>query len=193
MSEARRFRLFSILHREQLHAALFVIFFVAGAVAGSLVGMRSPWEAAAGVLDKLALDGRGLSSYLWGLWTMAWPSLVAVFFATSVVGFLLLPGLFFLRGYMAAASAAALWAGAGVSWLGVTACVGLPAALSIGALYLLCDDAFSASLLLFRTCSGGPRLHFDFVSSRRILIAAILLAAASGAQQLFIPLLFHNI
>ncbi len=191
MSEARRFRLFSILHREQLHAALFVFFFLVGAGAGSLVGVRSPSDAAAGVLDKLAAGVPGAASYFWGLWTMAWPSLVAVFFATSVVGFLLLPGLFFLRGYMVAASAASLWAGLGISWASVAVCLGLPAALSTAALYLLCDDAFSASLLLFRTCSGGPRLHFDFVSSRRILIAAVLLAGAAGIQQVFVPLLFH--
>ena len=97
MSEARRFRLFSILHREQLHAARFVFFFLVGAGAGSLVGVRSPSDAAAGVLDKLAAGVPGAASYFWGLWTMAWPSLVAVFFATSVVGFLLLPGLFFWR------------------------------------------------------------------------------------------------
>lgn len=191
MSEARRFRLFSILHREQLHAALFVFFFLVGAGAGSLVGVRSPSGCRRRCFGQAGRRRSGGGVIFLGAVDYGMAFAGSGLFCTSVVGFLLLPGLFFLRGYMVAASAASLWAGLGISWASVAVCLGLPAALSTAALYLLCDDAFSASLLLFRTCSGGPRLHFDFVSSRRILIAAVLLAGAAGIQQVFVPLLFH--
>ena len=165
---------------------LFFVFFLAGSTVGTFVALRS--GGGFFELCRLSSDEHSFINYLLGLWTLSWPSLLAVFLASSVVGFLLLPCLFLLRGYMISASVGALLASAACSWYRAALIVGLPSLFSTAALFLLCDEAFSSSYVLYRTCMGTPRLRYSFLSADRVAVSAVLLTTAAVIQQFLIPL-----
>ena len=130
----------------------------------------------------------GSAGYLRLLWTYSAPCFIAVFLSAVLFGFLLLPILFLFRGFLLSYSVSVLLAG-GVPAARACLIVGLPALFSLTALFLLGEEAFCSSLDIYRTCRGYPTVRFSFVSTDRLLIAALLVSAAAFVRQLLIPLL----
>lgn len=140
-------------------------------------------EHAASLADVAFSNSTG---YLRLLWTYSVPCLITVFLSAVLFGFVLLPILFFFRGFLLSYSAAALLA-CGVSAGKACLIVGIPALFSLSALFLLGEEAFCSSLDIYRTCRGYPRIRFSFVSTDRLLFAVLLLSAAAFVRQLLIP------
>lgn len=169
----------------------FLVFcFLAGTLIGSLVKTFHPMQ-----MDVFSITESmepGAFGYLRNLFTVSWPSLFVLFFASSAVGFLLIPPLFVLRGYMMSASACVLLTSDAMGLLPMILILGVPALFSTAALFLLGEDAFSSSFSLYRICAGFPRGRYSFVSSGRLMLAAVLLTTAAVTQQLMIPLLLYK-
>ena len=157
-----------------------------GAVLGTLNVFFFPHplpEHAASLADAAFSNSTG---YLRLLWTYSVPCLITVFLSAALFGFVLLPILFFFRGFLLSYSTAALLA-CGVSAGKACLIVGIPALFSLSALFLLGEEAFCSSLDIYRTCRGYPRIRFSFVSTDRLLFAELLLSAAAFVRQLLIP------
>ena len=159
-----------------------------GAVLGTLAVFFFPHpvpEHVASLADAAFSNSTG---YLRLLWTYSAPCFITVFLSAVLFGFVLLPILFLARGFLLSYSAAALLA-SGVSAGKACLILGIPALFSLSALFLLGEEAFCSSLDIYRTCRGYPRIRFSFVSTDRLLIAALLLSAAAFVRQLLTPLL----
>lgn len=159
-----------------------------GAVVGTLAFFFSPHPIPRRVASLADAAFSNSTGYFRLLWTYSAPCLIAVFLSAVLFGFILLPILFLFRGFLLSYSAAVLLAG-GFSAGKACLIIGIPAFFSLSALFLLGEEAFCSSLDIYRTCRGYPRIRFSFVSTDRLLIAALLLSAAAFVRQLLIPLL----
>ena len=195
MYDLRRMRLpvlFPSLERHGLSLWLLVFFFLAGVLAGALPGRDFPLFPDVPALMDSAGSSGVVPGYLLNLLSVSWPSLCALFLAGSAVGFLLIPLLFALRGCMISTSICVLLSGGVFGFGQILFLVGLPAFFSAGAMFLLGEDALSSSFALYRICVGFPRGRYTFVSSDRLVFAAVLLTTAALIRQFVIPLLLYT-
>ncbi len=153
--------------------------FLAGAVLGALIGVRAPLGSGVSI-DP---DGSvyGYSSFWGHLIGCSRYHLVVLLFATSVFGAVLIPAALAFRGFVlscAVASLAAAYPGRGVLLTAVV--LGLPAAFTVPALFMLAFDGMLFSTRLAAQCMHRvPPAQFIRGEDRALTAAAALFAAAA--------------
>ena len=157
--------------------------FLLGALTGTVGTVRFPVE------DFFSFPGffSGPADFLWLFWAGSWLDLVVVFLGSSLIGFLFLPLVFAVRGFLVSRGVSLL-IGSGITPLLAGGLIGLPALFSMTALFFIAEEAFDASLSLYRLGKGLP-VRFRFVSSERLICSAWLLFASAAVRQFLIPLL----
>lgn len=158
-----------------------------GAMLGTYVGYHSA-QILPEQIRLLTGASSGTEHLLRVFCLYAAPCLAAGLLSAALFGFLLIPLLFFSRGFLFSLSVAPIMLG-GVS--AGTACltVGAPAFFSFFALFLLGEEAFRSSLDIYRTCRGYPRIRFSLISADRFLLAVLCNLAAAVVRVFLIPLL----
>lgn len=166
----------------------FAAFFI-GSFAGSLFGMFSSAEGVSAVVSGV-LDAVGTKPYVHVLAGCAGLHLLVIFFAASVVGFLLIPVLAAVKGFTLSCASAAIisvyrFRGALIS----AVVLGLPAVLSLPCFFILAVDGVRLSKQLVCFLGGCPA-YFERSSLLRHTFVSVFFVAASAAVELFaVPLL----
>ena len=158
-----------------------------GAVLGTCFAYRPVWIQPEKI-QFFAGENIERASLLRVFCLYAAPCFAVGLLSAALFGFLMIPFLFFVRGFLFSFSAASVML-SGVS--AGTACliVGAPALFSFFALFLLGEEAFCSSLDIYRTCRGYPRIRFSLISADRFLLAALFNLAAAAVRVYLIPLL----
>ena len=153
---------------------LFTAFCV-GTVWGTLLGLHGD------VPMRLSRAEGSLS-----LVSLLWLPLMAFLLGTSVLGCWIVPLLVALRGYMLSAAFTFLLK-SGMDLTSALALMALPAAFSVPALFLLCEEAVSASRIL-RLCSeSGLTRRCEYIRPLRLLVTVLLLLTAAAVQIYLLP------
>ena len=159
--------------------AILCAAFLAGAVMGAFTSSAAAGEAAAAIGE----DGQvyGYDTFLEHLFGCAKYHVLVLLFATSVFGAVLIPAALAFRGFALACSAAgiaAAYPGRGVLLAAVA--LGLPAVLTVPALFLLAFDGFAFSARLSALClRRTPPAPFLRGDDRALAAAAALFLAAA--------------
>jgi len=157
--------------------------FLLGALAGTAAAIRFPAKD----FSFSPAVFSGSADFLWLFWAGSWLDLVVVFLGSSLIGFLLLPVVFLVRGFLVSRGVSLL-IGSGISPLLAGGLIGLPALFSLTALFFIAEEAFDASLSLYRLGKGLPT-RYQFISPERLICSAWLLFASAAVRQFLIPLL----
>lgn len=160
--------------------------FLAGAVLGSVAGASVPLAEEV----SISSDGSvyGYDSFLGHLLGCARYHIVVVLFATSVFGAVLIPAALAFRGFVlscAAASLAASYPGQGILLTAVV--LGLPAAFTVPALFMLAFDGMLFSARLAALCMRRPVPPPFLHGEDRALVAAAALFVAAAVECFAIP------
>lgn len=160
--------------------------FLAGAVLGSAMSS----SASPGQAVSIAEDGSvyGYGSFLGHLLGCARYHLVVLLFATSVFGAVLIPAAMAVRGFVlscAAASLAVSYPGRGVLLTAVV--LGIPAAFTVPALFMLAFDGMLFSTRLAAQCMRRPAPPPFLRGEDRVLAAVAALFAAAAVECFVVP------
>lgn len=168
---------------EKTSLAFLSLFFCLGSALGVLVAWRFPALS----FSRLGVIPADVSFFRI-LWRYSWPCLLVLFLASSYAGSFFLSAVFFGRGFLLSACCF-LFCLSGAGLPSLLHDIGLCAAFSVPALFLLGEKALGSSRRLFSMCSGAflsGGLRFPFV---RIFVSVLLLILAAASRRLLIPLL----
>jgi len=117
---------------------------------------------------------------------LIWLPTLSFVLGTSILGYWVVPLLVFLRGYMLTASFSILLSG-GIDVRASLLMVALPAVFSVPALFLLAEDAVSASRILCVCTESGLMRSCAYIRPARLITAVLLLLAAAAVQIYLVP------
>lgn len=156
---------------------LLVFFFVLGIIS-AILSFSKVSSAYSGEEIYLHVGSRtyGVFIILYGL---------IVFFATSRIGFYLIPIILFLRGYSLCSMFALFSFYGQVNTNDFFVCIYVGLCTTIG-MFLLSEESFSCSYAIHRMCSGLSRSRLPIISFNRVIVSVILFALAAFSRQLMI-------
>ena len=160
--------------------------FVAGALLGAFTGSSAVNDTAV-TIDE---SGRvyGYDTFLEHLFGCAKYHLIVLLFATSVFGAVLIPATLAFRGFVFACSVSSIAAAyPGHGKLRACGILGLPAALTVPALFLLAFDGMAFSVRLSTQCMRRTPPAPFLRGEDRVLAAAAALFLAAAIECFAVP------
>jgi hypothetical protein len=171
---------------------LLAFCFLAGSLAGCMVGLLSTAGDGLGALGAYADQSEGVTSFFQSLWACSKYHLLALLLAGTVFGVLALPLLSLFRGYLLGCAASALTALDGGFFLSLVV-IGLPSLFSLPVFFLLCDDGMAVSQYILLRSLGRPAPARRIPLANHCVLAVVLLTVSALIQQLLIPAYLSHI
>lgn len=167
---------------------LLFIAFTAGAVFGSLAGT---WQISVSVAENISIESGniyGASGFFGLLFFCAKYHLFVLFFGTSLLGVVLIPAAFALRGFVLSCTAASLASAYPDNGFLITLVIlGLPSLLTVPSLFILGRDSLRFSARLLSMFDRRVLAPVENTGENNLLICAAALVIAAAIEYSLIP------